>query len=89
MSEHIIPARISPKAYERAQALAVKVHKALGCRGLCRVDGMVYDEDEVTIFEVNTIPGMTETSLFPDAARYAGIDFSDLMEQLIELALEK
>lgn len=89
MSEHIIPARISEKAYKLAQELGVKAHKVLGCRGFSRVDGMVYGENQVTLFEVNTIPGMTETSLFPDAARHAGIEFPDLVEKLLELAMEQ
>lgn len=88
MSDHIIPARISQEAYVNAQELALRAHKALGCRGLSRVDGMVYGEGQITILEVNTIPGMTETSLFPDAARHAGIEFQDLMERLVFMALE-
>jgi D-alanine-D-alanine ligase len=87
LSHHIIPARIEKSSYEAAQTTAVTVHQLLGCRGLSRVDAIVSD-DEIYILEVNTIPGMTETSLFPDAARHAGIEFSDLMMRLIELALQ-
>jgi D-alanine-D-alanine ligase len=86
LSHHIIPARIEKSVYEAAQSTAIAVHQFLGCRGLSRVDAIVSD-NKVYILEVNTIPGMTETSLFPDAARHAGIEFSDLMMRLIELAL--
>lgn len=88
MSEHIIPARISDSAYGAAQRAAVKAHTALGCRGMSRADLIVGPGDQPYILEVNTIPGMTETSLLPDAARAAGIEFADLIDMLIDFALE-
>lgn len=88
MSEHIIPARISDSAYRAAQRAAVKAHTALGCRGMSRADFIVGRGDQPYILEVNTIPGMTETSLLPDAARAAGIEFPDLVDMLIGFALE-
>lgn len=88
MSEHIIPARISDSAYRAAQRAAVKAHTALGCRGMSRADFIVGPGDRPCILEVNTIPGMTETSLLPDAARAAGIEFPDLVDMLIGFALE-
>jgi D-alanine-D-alanine ligase len=86
-SQHIIPARIGKSVYADAQRIAVKAHKLLGCRGFSRVDAIVRD-NTVYVLEINTIPGMTEMSLFPDAARHAGIEFSDLIIRLIELALQ-
>ncbi len=87
-SEHIIPARISESAAAAASDYAGRAHIALGCRGMCRVD-MLVTNDQPVILEVNTIPGMTPTSLLPEAARAAGISFPDLLERLLRLALER
>ena len=65
----------------------MQAHRALGCRGVSRVDMMVA-EDGIWVLEVNTIPGMTPTSLLPRAAAAAGIPFPRLLDRLIELALE-
>jgi D-alanine-D-alanine ligase len=86
-TEEIVPARIPPAAAARAEELALRAHRALQCRGMSRVD-MIVGEDGVTVLEVNTIPGMTPTSLLPRAAAAAGIPFSRLVDRLIELALE-
>ncbi|HEX3030782.1 MAG TPA: hypothetical protein VHS59_00845 [Bacillota bacterium] len=67
----------------------MKAYQAIGCRGLSRVDFMVTTEGKPYILEINTSPGLTETSLFPDAAKAAGIEFPELVERLINLALEK
>lgn len=88
MSNHICPARISDDARVAAERMAVLAHQALGCRGMSRSDFIVTEEDGVLLLETNTIPGMTETSLLPDAAREAGIQFPDLCRHLVELALE-
>ncbi|MBI2973251.1 MAG: D-alanine--D-alanine ligase [Armatimonadetes bacterium] len=87
-SEHIIPARVSEDVAKRAQALAVRAHKALGCEGMSRVD-MIARSTDIVVLEVNTIPGMTGTSLLPDAARAAGISFPDLLSRLVENALRR
>ena len=89
MSDHIIPPRIPGEQQAMIKELAVSTFKALGCRGLARVDFMVEPGGGVYILEVNTIPGMTATSLFPDSARAAGIDFPQLVDQIVKLALEK
>ncbi len=86
-SEHIIPARISKEAAERASDCARRAHTLIGCRGMSRVD-MIVVGDEPYVLEVNTIPGMTPTSLLPDAARAAGIGFSELLDRIIGFALE-
>ncbi|MBA4369951.1 MAG: D-alanine--D-alanine ligase [Coriobacteriaceae bacterium] len=88
MSRHIIPARISAEADAECVRLALEAHAALGCWGMSRADTIVTADGEVYLLEVNTIPGMTATSLFPDAARAAGIEFPQLCAQLVELALE-
>ena len=88
MSNHIIPPRLSEKVQRKIEDLAVKAFTALGCRGLGRVDFMITDS-EIFALEINTLPGMTATSLFPDAARYAGIEFPQLADRLVKLALEK
>ena len=88
-AEHIIPARLDAEVYERAQALAVQAHQALGCRGVSRSDFIVTPEGCPTILETNTIPGMTETSLLPDAARHMGWDFPTLCATLVAYALEQ
>lgn len=87
-TDEIVPARISKEATARAQELAVAAHKALGCRGMCRAD-MILGADGMYVLEVNTIPGMTPTSLLPRAAAAAGISFSRLLDMLIEFALEE
>jgi D-alanine-D-alanine ligase len=89
MSSHIIPARVSEAARDECQRLAIAAHVALGCRGLSRADTIVTEDGTVYLLEVNTIPGMTETSLFPDAARAAGIEFPALCERLVRLAEEE
>ena len=88
MSEHIIPARISDENTARCQELAIAAHKALGCRGFSRSD-FIIDENECWLLETNTIPGMTPTSLLPDAAAAIGISFTELCTLLIALALDK
>lgn len=88
MSNHIIPPRLPEEIQRKIEELAVKAFIALGCRGLGRVDFMITDS-KVFALEINTLPGMTATSLFPDAARYAGIEFPQLADRLVKLALEK
>ena len=87
-AEHIIPARLDPQTYAKAQEYAVAAHRALGCRGMSRSDFIVDPERGPVILETNTIPGMTETSLLPDTARHAGYDFPALCTRIVELALE-
>ena len=84
--EHILPARISELAAQRAREYAVKCHQILGCRGVSRVD-MIVDGDHPWPLEINTIPGMIPMSLLPDAALEAGISFSELLDIIISYAL--
>jgi D-alanine-D-alanine ligase len=81
-----VPAPISAAATAAAQAAAVEVYRTIGCRGLARADFIVRAEDDVPVFlEINTIPGMTETSLSPMAAKAVGLSFDDLVERLLPL----
>jgi len=84
--EHIVPAQLSERLYKKAQELALRSYQALGCRDYSRVD-MRAGEEGIYVLEVNTAPGMTEISLVPEAARAAGIEFKELVRNLIELAL--
>lgn len=87
-ADHVIPARIDPAAYAKAQEYALRAHNVLGCRGVSRSDFIVTAQGVPYILETNTIPGMTQTSLLPDAARHAGYEFPALCSKLIELAVE-
>ena len=87
-SQHICPAPLPEDLTKEIQELAIKAHKALGCRGVSRSDFIVDERSNPWILETNTIPGMTATSLLPDAARAAGITFPELCERLIEYAME-
>jgi D-alanine-D-alanine ligase len=89
LSEHVIPAELSGTQTEQCQAIAEKAHAALGCRDLSRVDFVVPAEGDPIILEVNTLPGMTPTSLYPDAARAGGFSFEKLVAYLVERALSR
>jgi D-alanine-D-alanine ligase len=91
-SEHICPSRLSSRASARVQEVALAAHRALGCRDLSRVDFVVgdgTDPDKVTLLEVNTIPGMTPTSLYPEAAAVAGIPMDKLCDGLVRAAKDR
>lgn len=88
MSEHRIPAVISNLAYKKAQFYALKAHKVLECRDYSRID-MIVKGSEVFVLEVNTLPGMTSLSLFPESAKYCGISFYELLMIFIKAALER
>lgn len=87
-SEHVLPAKILPKLYQEVRRLTLSAHRALGCRGVTRADFRYDDRSEGTeglaCLEVNTQPGMTETSLVPELAAYAGITFEELVRWMIE-----
>ena len=87
-SQHICPAPRDDDITARIQEYAGRAHKVLGCRGVSRSDFIIDADGTPWILETNTIPGMTKTSLLPDAARAAGMTFPELCTKLIELALE-
>jgi D-alanine-D-alanine ligase len=87
-SIHVLPAEIKPNVYQRVRELALTAHQALGCRGVSRAD-LRYDDTpngtgELVVLEVNTQPGMTETSLVPEIAAYAGYSFGELVRWMVE-----
>ncbi|MGI6146011.1 MAG: D-alanine--D-alanine ligase [Firmicutes bacterium] len=86
-SDHIIPARISPASDDECRRLALAAHTALGCRGYSRTDLMVDADGTPWVLEVNTLPGLTEVSLLPDAAKAVGLSFGQLLTAIISAAL--
>ena len=86
-SQEICPADLSAEITAKAQDYGLKAHKALGLKGYSRTDMMVVDSGEIIIIETNTIPGMTPTSLLPQAAKEYGLSFGELLDRLIELAV--
>jgi D-alanine-D-alanine ligase len=90
MSEHIVPARVSDEMTMLLQEQAVLAHEGLGCDIYSRVDFIVpHDGSAPVILEVNTLPGMTPTSLYPDAAREIGLSYEEMIEMLVQLSLKK
>lgn len=87
-STHILPANLKGNVYQKVQDLALRAHRALGCRGVSRTD-FRYDDrpggtGELVALEVNTQPGMTETSLVPELAAHAGLSFGELVQWMVE-----
>jgi D-alanine-D-alanine ligase len=87
-SNHVLPANLKQNIYQEVQHLAIEAHKALGCRGVSRADFRFDDRPggrgELVVLEVNTQPGMTETSLVPEMAAYAGFTFGELVKWMVE-----
>ncbi|RPF55748.1 D-alanine--D-alanine ligase family protein [Aquisalibacillus elongatus] len=88
-SEHICPANISEELTKQIQEYAVKAHRSLGCETYSRVDFILNDQNEPIILEVNTLPGMTPTSLYPDAAKAVQMTYEEMLEKFIKLTLEE
>lgn len=88
-STHICPAQISLELKDKLQNFAVQIYKYLECYGMARIDFMVDSYDRPYFIEVNTIPGMTDVSLLPEAAKAAGISFPELLTKLITWSLNK
>ena len=87
-TDEIVPARIPNAVAAEARRVAELCHRTLGCRGMSRTDMIVTAEGEIYTLEINTIPGMTPTSLLPRSAQAAGYSFAQLLDRLIDLALE-
>ncbi|WP_181348197.1 D-alanine--D-alanine ligase [Thalassobacillus sp. CUG 92003] len=85
-SEHLVPAPLSEELRDQLQAHAVKAHQLLGCDVYSRVDFMIDQDENPVILEVNTLPGMTPTSLFPDAAQKIGWSYNEMVEQFVNLS---
>ena len=86
-TEEVCPARIGPEDAGKAAELALRAHRALGCRGVTRTD-MIVAKDRIVVLEVNTLPGMTATSLVPKSASAYGWSFNDLVRWMVEDALK-
>ena len=88
MSKHIIPARIEEGTREEIKNIGKAAYTALGCVGVSRIDFIVDDKKGPMVIEVNTLPGMTETSLLPDSAKHAGMSFEELVSAIVELGFK-
>lgn len=84
MTEYKVPAQLDPIVAGKIKSIAIEVYRLFECRGAARVDIIISDEGMPYVLEINTIPGMTQTSLLPMAAREAGLSFEDLVEKIIE-----
>jgi len=90
MTTFVCPAEIAPETTARAQEIAVRVYELLGCHGVARIDLMLdQDSDELWVLEANVVPGLTATSLLPQAADAAGIPFDALIERILESAFTR
>ncbi|CDQ19473.1 D-alanine--D-alanine ligase [Halobacillus karajensis] len=85
-SEHIVPAKVDVQLTAQLQQDAVLAHQLLGCDVYSRVDFIINEKQEPMILEVNTLPGMTPTSLFPDSAQEIGLSYDDLIQKFVELS---
>jgi len=88
MTEYIVPARFSSEVTKGVQALALKTHRIVGCRGCSRIDFRIDRGERPFVLEINTVPGMTETSLLPKAAEAAGISYDQLVAKIVHSAIE-
>ena len=86
LTEFILPARLPETVYQKAQAVALAAHRALGCYGVSRVDMIVTADNTPYVHEVNSIPGMTEQSDLPAEAAHAGLSFDDLVVKILASA---
>lgn len=87
LTDFVLPAPLPPLVYAAAERLAVAAFQAIGCRGYARVDLMVDEKGEPWFIEVNTLPGMTDTSDLPAQAKAAGISYEDLVETILLTAV--
>jgi D-alanine-D-alanine ligase len=87
--ELVVPARLSEQATERVRSLAVESFVATECEGMARIDFFVTPDDHVVVNEINTIPGFTSTSVYAKLFEASGVPYADLLDRLIELALER
>ncbi|HXM74370.1 MAG TPA: D-alanine--D-alanine ligase [Chthoniobacterales bacterium] len=88
-AEHVCPAKIDEKKTKEIQELALRAYRAVGLQVYARVDVLLPADGAATVLEANTIPGMTEASLLPEAAAAAGINYVDLCRRIIELSLAR
>ena len=89
LTEYVIPPEIDNTVYEKAKDTALQAHMALGCSGATRVDLRIDEKGTPYVLEVNTLPGMTTTSLLPKIAQSAGLSFKNLIEEIMRLAIKE
>jgi D-alanine-D-alanine ligase len=87
--ELVIPPRVSQAAIERVQELSVEAFRVTDCEGMARADCFVREDGEVLVNELNTIPGFTATSVYAKLFEATGIPYPELLDRLVELALER
>ena len=88
-SDYICPANLDDSLSKDIQDAALRIHNLLDCKVYSRVDFRLDKDNRFWLLEINTLPGMTETSLFPMAAKATGLNFEDLIDKIIKLSLEK
>ena len=86
MSEYMVPAELSDSLVRKLSEDAMKIYNTIGCRHYARADFRLNEKDEYYFLEINTLPGMTPTSLLPKAAKAAGLEFPDLIDTIIKIA---
>jgi D-alanine-D-alanine ligase len=89
LTEYIIPPEVDDSTLDTVKTMALRAHMTLSCSGASRVDFIADDTGRPYILEVNTLPGMTTTSLLPKIAKSAGLDFHDLVEEIIRIAFKE
>jgi D-alanine-D-alanine ligase len=89
LTSYLAPAPLDPEAEAKARAAAETAYAACGCRDYARIDFMMTPQNELFLLEINTLPGMKETSLLPMSARCAGLDFTALVRELVKPALQR
>jgi D-alanine-D-alanine ligase len=89
VTDFVCPAELPDGGAERTQELAARTYELLGCSGFARIDLMLDESGELFVLEANAVPGLTDTSLLPQAAEAAGIDFDRLVGRILELAFER
>lgn len=89
MSQYVVPAELDQNLTKKIQGLALRAHQVLGCQGYSRVDMRLSPDNKPYLLEVNTLPGMTGTSLVPKAVKAVGIDFNQLIEMILNEALNR
>jgi D-alanine-D-alanine ligase len=88
-TDFLLPARLSPEVTHRVQALAVQAHLLLGCHGYSRVDMLVGEDGQPYLIEINTLPGLTDTSDLPAEAEVVGISYDQLVEEILASAFAR
>ena len=88
-TQYLCPAPLSAAVTRQIRQIAIKTYRVLGCKGAARVDFRITPKGKPYVLEINTVPGMTETSLLPMAAGKAGISYDALTERILQSALER